>query len=126
MTSACPVVAALSLSLHGGVLSACIGIEPQSEVNAEAPKFSGVKRHSDCQSAVEASLLFPLFGALQPMGVEAGQAVCVSHQGLDLDVLLGRVPALGDELFGVSHGLSLDEVGVDCAPKPKQTEKAGV
>lgn len=88
-------VAAHMLRLEGGELCACIGIEGHAEVGTEAPELGWIERHTDGCSIVSADLLFPLFGALQPMGVKPRQKVGVVHHGFDLGVLLGRVPKLG-------------------------------
>lgn len=81
--------------LHTGELGTSVGIEGNAEVRAETLEFCEIERHSDGCSILPAHLLLPIFGSFEPIGVLPGQLVTVCHDGLDLFVIPGAVPALG-------------------------------
>lgn len=94
-TASVGIAVAVHMSrLQSGELCACIGIEGHAEVCAEPTELGQIEMHSDGHSTVPARLLFPLLGALEPMGVKPWQQVPVVHRGLDLGVVLGAVPTL--------------------------------
>ncbi len=84
----------VNLRLEGGELAASIGIEGNSEVRTEAPEFCEIERNADGSTTCPAHLIFALLGSSPPVFIPGGQLVTVVHDGLDLVVLGGAVPAL--------------------------------
>jgi len=82
------------LRLDRGELAASIGIEGNAEVRTESAEFCEIERNADGSTTCPAHLIFALLGTSAPVFIPAGQLVTVFHDGLDLAVLRGAVPAL--------------------------------
>lgn len=82
------------LRLERGELAASIGIEGSAEVRTEASEFCEIERNADGSTTCPAHLVFALLGTSPPVFIPGGQLVTVVHDGLDLAVLGGAVPAL--------------------------------
>lgn len=103
MTSmACAV---LLLRDPAGEVRTTLGVEVLAEPQAVLPEGvrCEVRSHDEC--ALPAELAFGLLGLKPPLGVRGRQRVPVFHQGLDLGVVLERVPHHADGTDGlIVHG----------------------